>query len=415
MAGSVGLAAYRAFSRRSGKRDIDTSAPRPTGQLAWMHAADPATHLAVEDLAARLCGLRYGLTVLVTFPDVATVELARLAPLSSPNLIFAEIPSEHPDAVTGFLDHWRPDHCLWIWGGLRPNLVLETAARRCPMALVDVDLAGFDGPRDRWLPDLSRQMLACFSTFVVRVPAAARRLETLGVAAEDIRLSPALQPGGYALKCRDEDLKDLREQLRGRPVWLATGIQEHEIDTLLDAHRIAARLSHRLLLVVHPADPDLTRAFLDKMEIAGYRVANWSAGEDPEDTVQVLLADDAQDLGLFYRVAPVSFLGSSLTPGFGGRNPFEAAALGSAVLYGPNVRRFLPFYSRLAGAGAARIIKDAESLGVAVTRLIAPDQAAGMACAGWDVISEGAATADLLISLVENALDGEEPVRNARA
>jgi 3-deoxy-D-manno-octulosonic-acid transferase len=207
----------------------------------------------------------------------------------------------------------------------------------------------------------------------------------------------------------------LREQLRGRPVWLATGIQDDEIDTVLDAHRIAARLSHRLLLVVHPADPALTPGFLDKMRAANLRAANWSAGEDPEDTVQVLLADDPQDLGLFYRVAPVSFLGSSLTPGFGGRNPFEAAALGSAVLYGPNVRRFLPFYSRLAGAGAARIIKDAESLGVAVTRLIAPDQAAGMACAGWDVISEGAATADLLISLVENALDGEEPVKNARA
>ena len=83
----------------------------------------------------------------------------------------------------------------------------------------------------------------------------------------------------------------------------------------------------------------------------------------------------------------------------------RAAGLGSAVLYGPNVRNHLNAYSRLASAGAARIVNDANALGVAVARLIAPDHAATMALAGWQVASESAAVTDRIVDLVQDALD----------
>jgi len=86
-------------------------------------------------------------------------------------------------------------------------------------------------------------------------------------------------------------------------------------------------------------------------------------------------------------------------------DPLEAAALGSAILYGPRVGRHVQSFTRLATAGAARIINDSTALGMAVTRLVAPDQAAMMAHAGWDVVSEGAALMDRITDLVQDALD----------
>ena len=79
--------------------------------------------------------------------------------------------------------------------------------------------------------------------------------------------------------------------------------------------------------------------------------------------------------------------------------------MGAAILYGPKVRHFLPSYTRLAAAGAARIVNDAEGLGTAVSRLIAPDHAATMAHAGWDVISRGAVLVDQISEMVQDALD----------
>ncbi|MEP5087812.1 MAG: 3-deoxy-D-manno-octulosonic acid transferase, partial [Paracoccaceae bacterium] len=169
------------------------------------------------------------------------------------------------------------------------------------------------------------------------------------------------------------------------------------------AHRQAARRAHRLLLIVVPAD--LNSQLPAQIAAQGFSVADWSLGKLPDDGTQVLVADSPDDLGLWYRLAPLAFIGSSLIPGYGGRDPFAAAALGSAILYGPNVGDHLEAYSRLAAAGAARIVKDADGLGTAVLRLIAPDLAASMAHSGWEVVSEGAALTDKVIDLVQTVLD----------
>ena len=125
------------------------------------------------------------------------------------------------------------------------------------------------------------------------------------------------------------------------------------------------------------------------------------------------MANQPGELGLWYRLATVSFLGGSLSPGIGGTEPMAAAALGTAILYGPNVRRYMPSYTRLANAGAARIVNDAASLSSAVTHLIAPDHAAAMAHAGWDVVSEGAEVVDTVIALVRDSLEKRPPTVDA--
>ena len=115
--------------------------------------------LAVQDLAERLdvpCAT--DVSVLITLPETAKTSRDRGSAIyRSPS------PGEHPTAVSAFLDHWQPDVASGSGAALRPNLILETAARGCPMFLIDADSAGFDGRRDRWLPDLTRQLLSRLS------------------------------------------------------------------------------------------------------------------------------------------------------------------------------------------------------------------------------------------------------------
>lgn len=400
---SLGLAAYRALVRRAGAEPAQDAPARPNGELVWLHAAEAGNVLAALDLAKRLMTMRDRLSVLVTLPESASP--ADPPPGATERLFILPVPGEHPDNVAGFLDHWRPDICIWTWGALRPNLVIETAARGCPMVLIDADTAGFDGRRDRWLPDLTRRLLCCFETALARSEPALRRLVQLGLPRERGEATSPLLAGGQALNCADSDLDDMSACLGGRPVWYANQILPEEIPVVLAAHRQALRLSHRLLLILHAHDYATAEIALERARARGFTTIRWGEDPYPDETTQVMVADDPGDRGLFFRLAPVSFLGSSLVAGHGGCDPFEAAALGSAVLYGPKVRHYLPSYGRLATAGAARIVNDAGALGNAVSRLIAPDQAATMAHAGWDVISEGAALADRVIDLVQDRLD----------
>ncbi len=372
----------------------------------WCHAPEPGSLLAIQDLAARLCRSRSGLTVLITLPgDDKATDIPRSA---HRDVIIDRVADDHPTTVDAFLDHWQPNACIWAWGRLRPNFIMAAAQRPCPMFLIDADTDGFDGRRDRWLRDLTRELLSHFTAIMARSEAGFQRLVRLGVSRDSIEVTTALQAGGQALPCRESDLIDLSAALVGRPIWFANQILQEELATVLTAHRQALRLSHRLLLILQPADPSLADSFAKTIAQLDFRVLRWGDTGYPDASTQVMLADDPSEIGLFYRVAPVSFLGSSLVSGPGGCDPFEAAALGSAILYGPKVRRFLPSYTRLAAEGAARIVNDATALGTAISRLIAPDQTAAMAHAGWDVISRGAALTDKVIDLVQDTLDHQQ-------
>ena len=409
MVGSFGLSAYRALARRGEAHLPAFDTPRPEGELLWIHCAEPDGFLAVQDLAQRQINSRPDLTVLISTPALPRDHEETEAGLGDA-IHLVQICEDHPDSVTAFLDHWRPDCCVWTWGGLRPNLLLNAAERNCVLYLINADTSGFDGRRDRWLPDVARSLLPLFTAVMVRTPAAARRLMQLGLDKEDIEITTALQAGGQALPCSEADLADLAATCVGRAIWFANGVQQEELQTVLAAHRQALRLSHRLLLVLRPGENLSAKDAFAEARAQEFRILSWDDGNYPDETTQILISDDIRDAGLFYRVAPVSFLGGSLVAGRHGVDPLEAAALGSAVLYGPRVGRHLQSYSRLATAGAARIINDSAALGMAVSRLVAPDQAAIMAHAGWDVVTEGAALTDRITDLVQDTLDTLEGV-----
>lgn len=400
MPDSLGLKAYRALVRRNPPTRYVPSHDRPKGEVLWIHAPEKGSALALFDLANRICAQRHGLSLLITCNE------AIVSPNSS--IIIDTVPSEHPQDTKAFLEHWRPDVGLWLWGDLQPNLILAAHQKDVPLIMADADQQGFENRRDRWLPEVARDVMACFRTVLSRTEPAYTRLAKLMHSDKTLELSGPLMASGQSLDYAQSDFDELSTILGGRPVWFAASVQSNEVQTVLAAHRHALRLSHRLLLVLNPASEDQATECQARLSVEGLRSARWDDGEMPDDNCQVLLATAQDELGLWYRMAPLSFLGSSLSSGQHGLDPLQAAALGTAILYGPNVRNHMPSYTRLAAAGAARIVNDAGALGVAVAQLISPDHAASMAMSGWDVVSQGAAVTDRITELVINSLDATE-------
>ena len=69
-------------------------------------------------------------------------------------------------------------------------------------------------------------------------------------------------------------------------------------------------------------------------------------------------------MGLWYRLCPVTVIGGTYGP-TEGHNPWEAAALGSAILYGPRTANFAADFTALRDHGAALEVGP-ESLGAAL-------------------------------------------------
>jgi 3-deoxy-D-manno-octulosonic-acid transferase len=75
------------------------------------------------------------------------------------------------------------------------------------------------------------------------------------------------------------------------------------------------------------------------------------------------------ELGLFYRLARVAFLGGSLVP-HGGQNPLEAARLGVPVIAGAQTGNFDDIYRVLFAAQGVGRIQSGDDLKVLATKLL---------------------------------------------
>jgi len=92
----------------------------------------------------------------------------------------------------------------------------------------------------------------------------------------------------------------------------------------------------------------------------------------PPGGVQCLLVNSTGELKYFYEQAALVFVGKSLTAK-GGQNPIEPAALGKAMVFGPNMQNFASVTRAfLAGRGAIQV-RTAVELEQTLAQLLADD------------------------------------------
>jgi 3-deoxy-D-manno-octulosonic-acid transferase len=393
-----------AWSKRLPKQGAEQrSSHRPPGELLWVHATSRDRLAAVCDISVRLKTLRPDLSVLLT----RNAELESCAVPSGCDLDAGVLATENVGQARSFLDKWEPDLCLWTGGDLRQALIRQAQERDVDLLLVDIELEEIPPRKRRWLVEQSHALLDRFDLILTSSAAAIDHLKRRGLSDHKLQLSSALSASVSPPMCNDDELSETSDALRGRPVWLATHAQPDEFGSLLEAHKQALRQLHRLLLVVVPHDQESVFSLEQSLDEAGLRFANWDNGEQFDDNTQVLISS-VYELGLWYRVAPVSFLGSSLARSDKGISPLEAMALGSAVLHGPGISAHRALYERVGALGASLKVINPQELTAQVLRLSVPDKAAAMALAGWQVVTDGARLTDRLIEEIQSRLDQRE-------
>src|ERR1700747_10713 len=130
---------------RIGERRGVSNDVRPRGPLVWIHGPSVGEVRAAAALIEKLRELN--LRILLTSGTVTSAAIvARRFP---PDVIHQYVPYDSPRFVARFLDHWRPSLALFIESDLWPNLILQSAARRLPMVLINGGMARRSFPRCR--------------------------------------------------------------------------------------------------------------------------------------------------------------------------------------------------------------------------------------------------------------------------
>ena len=358
---------------RTGKEDPDrvderfgiASAPRPDGELVWLHAVSVGESLIALALAKALVNERDTLSVLITTNTRTSAEL--VAAQSSERLIHQFIVLDHARWVERFLAHWQPDLAVFTESELWPNLIVQTQANGVPMALVNARM------NDRSIKGWTRfkttaaRLLNGFDWIGAADQRTAEGLQTL------TGCSPALI-GNLKLDLApapvDADaLNALRAAISERPVVTMASTHAGEEALICEAFNQVLQSNPDALMILAPRHPERANDVIATLTAHHLAFSQRSVDRLPDIEKPVFLADTLGEMALWHSVSPVSVICGSFIDGIGGHNPIEASQLGSQIITGPYTASFDDVYAAYDAYDARQIADYAQSLSLAISAL----------------------------------------------
>ncbi len=394
MARSLSIAAYLArLGEPERKQRFVTQPPRPMGVIIWARCSHVDQLTPIETLNRKLTEDGDPVQVIATIGDWDKSLSDRALP-----------EPKGRENIQKFMQHWQPVMGIWVRGELDPIMLDEWREARLPSMLVDATAEGLEQVAGSWVPGAMRSLLSQFEAVLTLDQAAAEGLIKAGTPQEVVRVTGPMEDCAPPLPCDEAERQDFASVIGTRPVWLAAAARVEDCTDLINAHLIASHRAHRLLLIIVPQDPADAARFAEDARAKNFYVTLRSEEAAPSDLTQVFVVDTDEELGLWYRIAPISYLGGTLHGG-GCRDPFEPAALGSAVIYGPNVSPYQKHAARLNAAAASHLIRSGADLGPLVETLLSTDKVAMLAHAAWDVTSRGADVTNRIVRIVQRRLE----------
>lgn len=334
--------------------------PRVPGAPLWIHAASVGEMQVAAALVQALRARVPNVPILVT--AFTPTGAARAVALDA-HVTVRYLPYDLPGAVRRFLTRTRPRLAIILETELWPTLFSQCRRRGIPLIIASARLSERSARRYRrfsalFRPALNAALVAAQSAEDAErfraIGAEPQRTHVIGNLKFDFTLPPDIGERGARLRAR---------YAPQRPLWVAGSTREGEDAMVIAAHQQVREALPDALLALAPRHPprfEAVAAALVQQQIAFVRHGQTPGPQAAADTA-VILVDTLGELLDFYAAADAAFVGGSLVPA-GGHNLLEPAALGVPIAAGPHQFNAEDIARRLFDCGAARLVRDEQSL-----------------------------------------------------
>ncbi len=286
------------------------------------------------------------------------------------SLIDAHIyyPWDVPRVVKRSLDTICPRIYTVMETEIWPNLLLELEKRAIPAYMVNARFSEKSFTRAIKHKAFWSRILGTFNGIFARSAEDEARIKEFGIGQGRLFRIGDSKVDALLERKRGADLSGLKELVEGKgPVFVAGSTHPGEEETVLEAFDSVKREFPESRLVIAPRHPDRAR---DVLSLAGpfgkaFPLSNWGKGWT------ILVVDRIGVLFDLYGLADAAFVGGSLVPR-GGQNLLEPLVWGVPVFHGPHMEDFRDLAGLAFRAGLTEVVRDAESLSLNWTRVLAP-------------------------------------------
>ena len=262
------------------------------------------------------------------------------------------IPLDLAGAVARFLNRLQPRLIIIMETEIWPNLYLAAQHRKIPLVIANARLSEGSVKQYQRFSGLVKKVLQTVAWVGAQSTKDAARMISCGTRYRNtcvtgnlkfnLQISPILFEQGQALRS---------DWGPSRPVLVAGSTHEADESVIIPAFIELRKNLPEALLILVPRHPERFKRATQAARSAGLNVALFSEGENCTRQTECYVIDAMGKLMTYYACADAVFVGGSMGEQ-GGHNALEPAAMGKAIMVGPNTVNAKEIVDELIESGA---------------------------------------------------------------
>ncbi len=376
-----------------------SSLQKPSGPLIWVHCASVGEANSILVLIDRIHQVYPDIHFLVT---TGTITSATLMAQKLPSYAFHQfLPLDVGMWIRRFLDHWRPDLILWVESELWPNTLEVIQERKIPLYLINARMSDRSYKRWLYLKSTAKELLSSFAVILAQSQESAERF--LNLAGKNVVYTGNLKFAAPTLPAEEDRLDAFRKACEGRQVLLFSSTHPGEEEKAVEVRNYLVSEHPNLLTIIAPRHPHRASELMELLSLHG-KVETLSSKKPPSSSCDFYLVDGIGELGLFYRLCPIVFMGGSWVPR-GGHNPIEPAQLNCVLFHGPHTHNFREVYHLFEENSASLLVEAPSGLSENIASLLKdPNKLRALQMRSFEVILHHRTSLDAVMGALSPAL-----------
>jgi len=401
------------FGQRFARYSSKVKQSVTNSHVLWLHAVSVGevnicTHL-IRALEPRLPNVKI---IVSTTTSTGMGELEKKLPRHIAKIYY---PLDFRRAVSRAMRTLHPDAIVLMEAEIWPNFLWRARDSRIPVFLVNARLSEKSFRGYKRFGFLFRPLFSSLAGVGVQNESDAALLRELGCRPETVHVVGNLKFDAARVEERPvTDVSILLRQLGVAPgSRLLIGGSTHageEIMLAEAARRLRLKFKDLFLILV-PRHFERGKEVGEQLSQRGvkfiYRTEISPETQLKPGEIECLLVNTTGELKYFYQPASVIFVGKSLTAQ-GGQNPIEPAALGKAVVFGPNMQNFQSIATAFVqGRGAVQVSDAAELETVCQELLLDEARRAELGRNALKVVRENQGSIERTVEIILRAMPDE--------
>ncbi len=341
------------------KEKLGLSLPKPPKKnVIWVNALGLGESLSLTFFLQELAKKFDDHTILFTSSTLQSQAALEKIPLRK-NIIHQFSPVDNHYAVNRFLKHWNPEISLFSELDIWPFRTMELKKRNKPLLLVNSRLNEAKKKSRKMLGKIFSEPLKAFDYIYLQDDKSKTHFLELGVEEKRIKVYGPIKSAGTIFSDTSVIEKKIRSNMQNKIFWAAASLHESEETEILEAYKLAKRDIPNLVLIIIPRSIELSKNTMQKsLKYSRFVKYRYKKSDMPNKKTEILVIGRIGELGLWYKLSFISFIGHSLNYERikTGKNPYEALQAKSVVIHGPKMLE--PGYEKLAELGIADTVND---------------------------------------------------------